>query len=392
MQKDTVHVSVGGKEIWLVGTAHVSQKSVDSVKEVIEEVNPDAVAVELCDQRFTALMEGKKWEERDIIDVYKGGRGALFLVQIVMANFQRRIGEQVGVKPGSEMLGAIQAAKECKIPLILADRDLRVTLKRASSAMSLWEKGKIVFGLIEGVAEGEEIDTELVEKLKEGDALTELMDELSREAPSVKRVLVDERDQYIAAKLLESPYKRIVTVIGAGHSKGIVKNLREMSFGEADRQRLIKTLDKTESKRSMLKYVGYSIPFLVFFILGWMFLNRGFEASAHAFGVWFIIHGVLAALGAALALAHPLTILTAFLVAPFTSLRLAAVPSGWIAGAVEMKLRKPRVKDFTGLMKLNSYRDYVENRVTRLFLVVVFINIGSTAATFISLWYMVRAV
>ncbi len=389
---DVVEIDLDGKKVYIVGTAHVSDESVKQVEETIKKVKPEAVAVELCEHRYKALKEEKKWDETEITEVIKSGKTYLFLIQILMANFQRQIGDKVGIKPGSEMLKAIQISEENNAKVELVDRDISVTLKRAISQITAKEKLKLLYGFLNDIFDKEEIDEELIEKLKEKDMLSELMEELSIETPSLKRVLVDERDEYMALRIASIEAEKIVVVVGAGHVDGLTNNLEALKDVVIVKYANgVDELMHIEKKKSMISYLGYAIPLLFLVIIGWGFTNHGTDVTYTMLKQWFLINGTLSALGTALALGHPLTILTAFIAAPFTSLN-PTIAAGWVASIVEFKMRKPRVKDFKDLLKLNRVGDYWKNRVTRILLVIVFANIGSSLGTFIALPYLISLI
>ena len=382
-------IPLGDKTVYLVGTAHVSDESVKDVEEAILKYKPDAVAVELCEQRYRALKEEQRWDETEIGKVLSSDRVYLFLLQIMLANFQRKIGEDIGVKPGAEMFRAVQIAEASGVPVVLADRDIRVTLKRAMDMMTLKEKLRILYGFISGFIEGEEINQELVERMKERDILTELIEELSVETPSVKKVLVDERDQHIAYMIHRTEAKRVVAVVGAGHMDGIKRNLLEL-----DRMGVVVThvhsfdgLEIRGMDKRKIKLISWAVPSFLVALFAWLFISRGEAMTLNMLLRLFLLQGTGAALGAAVALGHPLTVLTAFLAAPFAALH-PAIAVGWIAGYVELKLRKPRVIDFKNLMKLRKMSDYWGNRVVKIILIVTFANIGSTLGTLIALPYL----
>ncbi|HDH41282.1 MAG TPA: TraB/GumN family protein [Candidatus Altiarchaeales archaeon] len=382
MLNEVTKVSRDGKEIFLIGAAHVSMESVNLVREVIEEENPDIVAVELDKQRYDSLLNERKWDETEIHNVIRTGRIYLFLLQLLLTNFQRRIGDELGVKPGSEMLKAIELARERSIEIALVDRDIRITLKRAFKKMSLREKFKLFLGFLSGILEEEEINDEILERLKDKDIVTEMMEELSREMPSIKGVLIDERDRYIANKIINLEGEKIVAVVGAGHVDGIKKFIESKNGKKG-----IDDLEEIPESGNWLRYTGYLIPVVFLSIVGWGFYTNGAELTIEMLYKWFLINGSLSALGVILALGHPLSVITAFLAAPFTSLN-PTLAAGWFAGLTEMWVRRPRVKDFDGLFGLKRLRDYWENRVTRVLLVIVFANIGSSIGTFIALPYL----
>jgi len=382
---DVTRVKSGEKDVYLVGTAHVSEESVKLVRETIEKERPDVVAVELCKQRHSSLVDGKKWDETEINEVLKSDRTHLFLVQLLLANFQRRIGDSLHVRPGAEMKKAVEIARERNIRVELVDRDIKVTMKRAFSRMSLGEKLRLAYDFFAGVLEGEEeVNKELVEKLKKKDVITELMEELGREIPSVKKVLVDERDEYIACRIRQLDGKRIVAVVGAGHVEGIQKALKS---GTADAARKLQELEEVKAGTKTWKYIGWTVPLALICLFAAGLITHDLNYSLGMVTKWFLIQGTLSALGAAIALAHPVTIAATFFAAPFAVLH-PFIAVGWISALVELKMRRPLVKDFKGLMRLNGIGDYWRNRVTRIFLVLVMANLGGTISTLIVLPYL----
>ncbi|MBM3309235.1 MAG: TraB/GumN family protein [Candidatus Altiarchaeales archaeon] len=377
-------VNIPGKKVFLVGTAHVSDESVNLVRETIERETPDAVAVELCKQRHQSLMNEKKWDETEINEVIKSGKTYLFLIQLLLANFQRRIGDKVHVKPGAEMKKAVDIARKKRIKVELVDRDVKTTLKRAFSRMSLVEKAKLLYDFTVGVLEGEEVDKELIEKLKKKDVLSEMLDELGKEIPSVKKVLVDERDEYIALRLREIKEDRIVAVVGAGHVEGIKRNLKKNAGNTKKR---LERLGKFVEKKSLAKYLPWIVPLAFIAVMLAGFLTHDVSFTWNMILKWFLVQGTLSALGATLALAHPVTIVATFIAAPFAVLH-PFIAVGWISALVELKMRKPKVRDFKGLMKLNGVGDYWKNRVTRIFLILMLANLGGTISTLVVLPYL----
>lgn len=372
--------NLGQKEIILVGTAHVSKESIALVKETIEKEQPDAVGIELDFQRLHQLQQGKKWQQMDLGQIIKEGKTHLFLLNILLSNLQRQIGDDLGVKPGSEMLAAIEIAKEKKLPIALLDRDIRITLGRALNKMSLKEKAKLGYSIIGGfMGIGQKMDEKTIEQLKQKDMINALMQQLGKEMPSVKKVLVDERDIFIANRILQAKAKKIVAVVGAGHLEGIKKHLgKEIN---------IMPLMKIEKKKSAFSILKWAIP-LAFaaFVIGGIY-SKGPTIALNMLLMWFIINGTLSALGAALARAHPLSIITAFLAAPITSLH-PAIAAGWFAGLVELKMRAPKVQDFDDLPQINDISALASNRVTKILMVTAFANIGSTIGTVIALPYI----
>ena len=360
-------------EIILVGTAHVSKKSIEETKRIIEDVKPQAVAVELCYKRFLALTQ--KPQEISVVDVIKKGDAALVLFQMLLSYFQRKIGEEYGVKPGAEMLAAIEKAKEIGADVLLIDRDIAITFKRFWNSLSVFEKIRLVFHMLKGLFGDEEID---VDEMLEEDILERLVKEFRDIAPSAAKVLIDERDAYMAAKLIEASkrYEKIVAVVGAGHKKGIERYLKNPE--------LLPDLRELESvkerKFSILKVVSFAIIAFVILTFVAVLTTMNSELILKAFLYWFLINGVLSAIGALIAGGHPLSALAAFLSAWLTSLN-PMIAAGWVSGIVEAKMRKPTSQDLEDLTKAESLRELMRNRVFRVLLVAALTNVGSMIGT-----------
>lgn len=375
--------------IILIGTAHISKDSVREVREAIEKFKPDIVAVELCKKRYEALTQKDKWENTPITSLLKSNKAYLVLAQTFLSSIQRRLGREYGVEPGSEMIAALNEAKKRNVEIALIDRDITITLKRAWRKMGIREKFRLSWEFMKALIGYDEEELEKIDlkELMKQDVISALMKEFSEIAPSVATVLIHERDEYISRKILDESKKgKVVAVVGAGHLNGIKKHLEKKEF-EVD----LHELEQVPKKRvSIAKLVAYSIPVLFVSLLVWMVMTRGPDAWGdikNMFLAWFLINGSLSAVGAAIARGHPLTIGTAFLAAPFTSLN-PAVAAGWFAGMVEAKLRTPRVKDFQDLSKIDGLKDFFNNKVIRLLMVVALANVGSMIGTFVAFPYI----
>ena len=374
------------EKIILIGTSHISEESVNLVKNTIIKENPDCVGVELCEQRFNALKNKKSWENMSIPKVIKEGKSYLLLTNIILSNYQKKLGNEFGIAPGSEMLKAIELGETLDKEIVLVDRDIQTTFKRSLDYMSIKEKFKFIFYIFSGFFE--EIDEETIKNLKNKDMLNEVLNELSEEIPNIKKALIDERDEYIALKILEKyrEGKKIVAVIGAGHLKGVKNIIEENLIKETFAYRKTE-LEKIPQKRSKAKIIAYIIPILFVSLVIYGFYSKGLNFTLNILIAWTLINGTLSALGVVLALGHPFSVLTAFAAAPITSLN-PALAAGWFAGLTEAKMRMPKVKDFEDLSKLNRLRDYWKNNITRILLVVAFANVGSVIGTFVALPYL----
>ena len=367
-------ILIDEKQILLIGTAHISQSSVDEVNDVIEQEKPDTVCIELCASRHQAMMDKDQWKNMDIFKVVREGKSFLLFANLIMTAFQKRLGSQLGVKPGAEMLAAAQASERVNSELLLADRDVKITLQRTWRGMPFWGRMKVLSQLLASLFIREEISKEEIEKLKESDALSEAMQILADRSPEMKRILIDERDQFMAEKIRQAPGKRIVAVVGAGHVKGLT--------GELEREHNLAELETLPPPGKLGIWLKWGIPTLIVGLIGYGFFAVDTDVSIEMIQRWFLINGTLSAIGTAIAFGHPITIATAFVAAPFTSLN-PAVAAGWIAGLVEAFLRKPQVRDFENLADdITHLRGFWQNNITRILLVVMFANLGSAIGTF----------
>ncbi|MDP6744026.1 MAG: TraB/GumN family protein [SAR324 cluster bacterium] len=367
-------ILIDEKQILLIGTAHISQSSVDEVNEVIEQEKPDTVCIELCASRHQAMMDKDQWKNMDIFKVVREGKSFLLFANLIMTAFQKRLGSQLGVKPGAEMLAAAEASERVNSELLLADRDVKITLQRTWRGMPFWGRMKVLSQLLASLFVREEISKEEIEKLKESDALSEAMQMLTDQSPDMKRILIDERDQFMAEKIRQAPGKRIVAVVGAGHVKGLT--------GELEREHNLAELETVPPPGKLGIWLKWGIPTLIVGLIGYGFFAVDTDVSIEMIQRWFLINGTLSAIGTAIAFGHPITIATAFVAAPFTSLN-PAVAAGWIAGLVEAFLRKPQVRDFENLADdITHLRGFWQNNITRILLVVMFANLGSAIGTF----------
>jgi len=382
-----LHIKVSDN-IVLVGTAHISKDSVEEVKEVIEEFKPDIVAVELCQRRYDAITKKDKWENTPVSQLIKGNNAYLLLAQTFLASIQRKLGKEYGIEPGSEMIAAMKEAKQHNLDVALVDRDISVTLKRAWRKMGFREKFRLAWEFLKAIVgyDEEEMEELDLKELMNQDVISTLMEEFKEIAPSVADVLIHERDQYIAKKILDESKKgKVVAVVGAGHLKGIQKHLKK---GKIDID--LKELDYVPKKRiSILKIIGYAVPVIFAVFIVYIYMTYGAGRTFDALIWWVIINGSFSAIGALIARAHPFSIITAFVAAPITSLN-PAIAAGWVAGYVEFKMRKPVVRDFKALSKLDSFKDIWNNKVIRLLTVVALANIGSMMGTFVAFPYLLR--
>jgi pheromone shutdown-related protein TraB len=363
----------------IIGTAHVSKESIEEVREAIIAEQPDVVAVELDINRFQNMMAEKNGQEKqdvNIRDLIKGDKLSIFLVSIFLSYLQRKIGDDLGVKPGSEMLAAIETAEEIGAKVALIDRDISVTLKRALNKMSFFEKAKFVYGILASFFSKEEIED--VESIKDGDTLNEVMEYFKEMSPKAYDVLVSERDAYMANRLQDITEENVVVVIGAGHKRGITEYMEH-----PDKIPPIEGLVTIQQSRIPLgKLILFSIPaiFVIIFVLAFI---HGINIETSIF-TFIMLTGGLAFLGSLLSGSKIYSALTAFVVAPVTTLH-PLLAAGWFSGIVEAKLRHISVDDAVKITKVDTFRELLGNNLFRVLLVVIGTDIGASIGFFLTI-------
>ncbi|GAB2536237.1 TraB/GumN family protein [Gracilibacillus alcaliphilus] len=373
-EENITRLMIEDKEYILIGTAHVSKQSAEQVKEVIEQEQPDSVCVELDKQRYDSVMNGSNWRDMDIFQVIKQKKATLLLMNLAISSFQKRMAKQFGVKPGQEMIQGIESAEEVGAELVLADRNIQITFSRIWGSMGMKGKMMLLTQVFAGVFSRETITEEELEKMKSQDAIDSVLNEFSETFPSLKRPLIDERDQYLAQKIKTAPGEKVVAVLGAAHVPGITK--------EIQREHDLDKLTKLPPKSKAPKIIGWSIPVIVIGLILYTFLTNP-TAGWQQILSWLLWNGGISAIGVIIAFGHPLAVLTALVAAPFTSLN-PFLAAGWFAGFVQAWVKKPHVSDFETLSDdVHSVKGFWDNKVTRILLVIVLANLGSSLGTIV---------
>lgn len=371
-----------GKKITLIGTAHVSAESIAEVTEYIRKNKPDCVAIELDEKRCESIKNPDNWQKLDIIKVLKRKEGFLLLANLVLGAFQKRMGKNVGVKPGDEMLAAMKTANELGIPTEMVDRPIQTTLKRAWAKSSFMGKMKLLSALIASGFSKEQISETEIEDLKKSSEMDSMMKELAEYLPVVKEVLIDERDKFLASHIWDSNGKDIVAVLGAGHLNGVAEYIEKIAKNE-------ESTDTTEinsipEKKLVSKIAMWIIPVLIVALIAAGFVIGGKEAGSGMTLSWVLWNGALAAFGALIAAAHPVAILVSFVGAPITSL-CPFIGVGIVSGIVQAFLCKPQVKDLENIADdAGSIKGFYRNKILRVLLVFLFSSIGSSIGTFVA--------
>ena len=399
-------ITLGDTEFVLIGTAHVSQESINEVSGIIREEKPDLICVELDEGRYASITKKESWENLNMVKVFKEGKGFLLMANLVLSGFQRRMGAELGVKPGEEMKAALDLAKELGIPHALCDREIQVTLRRAWASCGFWSKNKLLASLLASAFTTEKLSAQEIEDLKNRNELDSMMNELASYLPSVKRTLIDERDEYLAAKIWSSaqaqarkelvpgnvvpgnfvptdhPKQKIVAIVGAGHMQGIKTHLEKIAAGEKSDD--VSGINVIPPKTKLSKALPFIIPLILVSLFAMGFFMHGADMSLSMMIRYILWNGSLAAIGAIIALGHPLAILVSFAGAPITTF-IPFVGVGFFSGFTQVSLLKPRVSDAQNIIDdVGSLKGFYRNRITRALLVFFLSSLGSAAGTFIS--------
>jgi pheromone shutdown-related protein TraB len=380
---DVHNVRVDGREFILVGTAHISQKSAELVREVIEKEQPECVCVELDAQRYKSLSEKKKWESLDLKALIRQKQLSTLLINLLLASYQKKLGDKLGVMPGVELLEATKVANELNIPIALCDRDIRITLRRAWHSMSFWKKMTLLSAGLAGIFENQEISEEKLSEIRQKDVLSELIGELGKAMPVLKTVLIDERDTYLARKIKEAEGKKIVAVVGAGHVQGISETLQKDSGLD------LKEIETIPPVSPVWKWIGWGVPFIILGSIAYIGWSKGAAAAGDNIIFWILANGIPSALGAVLAFGHPFTILSAFFGAPVTSLT-PVIGAGYVAAFVQVLFRPPVVKEFQTVSDdAGVFKRWWQNKLLRVFLVFILTGIGSAIGTYVGAYEII---
>ncbi len=372
------------KKIILIGTAHVSRHSAELVSDTIEKEQPDTVCVELCTNRLSSIRDADRWRNMDIVKVIKEKKALMLFMNLLLASFQKKIADKFGIKPGQEMMNAITAAEKVNAAIIPADREIQTTLSRVWRGMGFWEKTKLMVSMVFSFGQSDEIEEADIEKMKHQDILQSLLSEIKEDHPIIGKALIDERDKFLAENIRSAPGPKIVAVVGAAHVPGIRRYIKQATPIDIA---ALKELPPPGKAGKILKWLIPAL-ILILFIAG--FLMEGKSAGTDMIWIWVLANGIFAGIGALIALAHPYTIVSSIIAAPLTSLN-PMIAAGWVAGLVEAFARKPKVRDLEAIPQdITSVKGFWRNNVTRILLVVVFTNLGSSIGTMTALPLMLK--
>ena len=374
MKDKLIRIDYHGKEIILIPTAHVSQESAKLVRETIEEEKPDSICIELDEQRYKNLKNPDAWKNTNIIDIIKQKKVTLLIANLILSSYQKNIAKKLKTKPGQEMIEGMKASEEFGINLVLADRNIQTTFMRIWRKMGFFERIKLFFSLM-SIDDDEDVSEEDLQKLIERDNLELAIEDMGKDYPQIAATLLHERDKYLAYNIKNAPGDKVIAILGAAHTPGVEE--------EVFKEQNIEELNKIPPKSLAGKVIPWLIPILIVVLIGLGF-KQSMNTGMAQIKSWFLFNSVLAALLTALCLPHPLSVLTAFVAAPFTSIN-PMLACGWFAGLVEASLKKPTVEDVNNIPEdIFSIKAWIHNKFLKALLVVILANIGSSIGTIIA--------
>ncbi|HPF86945.1 MAG TPA: TraB/GumN family protein [Candidatus Limiplasma sp.] len=375
MENNITRLTYQDKEILLIGTAHVSKGSAALVKKVIEEEHPDSVCIELDKDRYNSMRDPKAWERTDVVQVIKSKKVGFLLANLALSSYQKKIAKKLHVSVGGEMIQGMKSAEEIGATLVLADRNIQTTFLRIWRKLNLWEKCKLIVNFLFVSDDDTDIKDEDLQKLLQEDMLEAVLSDMRKSFPKIGDILISERDQHLAAKIKEAPGKKIVAVLGGAHVPGVKKEIYQTQD--------LAGITTIPPKKPYAKIIGWTISALIIGLITYGFITNT-QTGLRQLSSWIIWNGGLAALFVALVLPHPLTILTALVAAPITSLN-PMLACGWFAGLAEATLHKPAVQDVLNVHNdITSFKGFFKNRFLKALMVVVLGNIGSSLGTYIA--------
>jgi len=380
---DVHFLEVNGRGFMIVGTAHISQESVDLVRQVIERERPDAVCLELDRQRYEALANPQRWDALDVKQLIRDRQLAALVANLMLAAYQKKLGMALGVRPGAELLAAGRTAEALGIPVALCDRDVRVTLRRAWASLSLWKKSLLLSNFLASALERPQVSEDDLRELRQQDVVSSMMAELAEFLPALKRVLIDERDSYLAERIRATPGRRTLAVVGAGHVAGVLAALRQPQPVD------LALLDRIPPVSPWTRWLGWGIPASIVAAFIAVGVTQGVEAAAQDLAFWVLVTGIPCTLGAAAAFAHPITIAAAFFTAPVTTLS-PVIGAGHVLALVQAWVQPPVVAEFERLAEDFTHPlQWWRNRLLRVLLVFILTTLGTILGMYVGGWEIV---
>lgn len=371
-----------GRTFYLIGTAHISERSVREVRQTIEQVRPDTVCIELCQTRYDAMLDESRWRKLDVFQVIRQQKVLFVLAQLALSSYQKRLGDKLGVRPGAEQLEAVHAAADVGAELVLADRDIQSTLKRTWRNLGFGDKLKVTGALFGGFFNREEITESQLEELKDRDTLNEMMKEFAHHLPKVQKPLIDERDQYLMASVERAPGRSVVAVVGAGHVAGM-----QTYLGQPVDLAALTVIPPPKKWVGLLKWI---IPALMLAAFAVGFSKTDGKSFEQMIWSWIVPNAMMSALLTLVAGGKLLSVIAAGIASPITSLN-PTIGAGMVVGLVEAWLRRPTMEDCERVPEdATSLRGIYRNRFTRVLLVALMANLGSALGAYVGVYLVAR--
>lgn len=378
-------IHLNGKEVIIIGTAHISKESTELVEKAISEFRPTTVALELDENRLKNLLDKNNWESLNLLQVIRNKQLSTLIFSLILSNYQKKLGAETGVLPGSELLKGYTVAKELGIDTALIDRDAKITLKRAWRKTSFLKKTFLLSNILGGFFSNEKINEEKLTEIRKTDVLTGMIDEVGEQLPSIKEVLIDERDIYLGEKIRVINSNRLLAVVGAGHVAGISNYLNQGKMVD------IKEFEKIPPSSSLLTWFIWSIPLIIVASFIYIGFSKGTEILAQNLIYWVLVNGGFSALGATIGLCHPLTILTAFVAAPFTSL-IPILGAGHLTTLVQAYFAPPTVKDLHNLSSdAQKFKNWWKNKGLKVFLAFLLPGFGAGIGNYLGGYEIIKS-
>ena len=380
-----IEVDADGIHFTLLGTAHVSAKSLEAVKAAIDSGAYDTIAVELDANRHKQLTQPDALHQLDIFQIIKQEKIGLVAANLSLAAYQRRLADQLGIEPGAELKAACLEAQARNLRLELIDRDAGLTLKRTWANLGFFKRAQLAAGLGGSLLSSDEIGEQEIEQLKEGDMLESSFGEFAKQTPELYQSIIHERDLYMAAKLRQlsahADVRHVLVVVGAGHLAGLAKALRDLGREEPAQQ--IVELELIPAKSSM---PWFTIVLFAFLALGfvWGYQQGGFELAGMLLLQWALITGLGGLIGCIAAKGHWLSCIAAFIASPLTPLH-PALSSGMVSAYVEAKMHKPTYQDLLDLRQdTTEISGWWKNRFARILVNFILTNTGTALAVWVA--------
>lgn len=372
--KNLIKLKYNNKDIIIIPTAHVSTESVELVKKTIEFYKPESVCIELDKERYKNLKNPDAWKNTNIIDIIKQKKVGLLVANLILSSYQKNIAKKLKTNPGAEMIQGMKSAEIINAQIVLADRNIQTTFMRIWRSLGFFKKLKLIFSLMLTNDEDEVTEEDLEQLLKRNN-LENAVSNLSDDFPEISKVLLHERDEYLAYNIKNAPGDKIVAILGAAHTIGVEK--------EIFKNQNLKELEKIPKASKFSKSLPWIIPILILCIIIYGFY-QSIGTGTQQVKAWFIYNSIFAGLFTLIGLGHPLSILTAFITAPFTSLN-PFLACGWFVGLVEASIRKPTVDDANRIPEdIFKIKGILSNRFLKALLIVILANIGSTIGTVVA--------